>query len=137
MNKEFVGCREWEEQQRHRLETSTAWKRILSKLKTRRNKIKKKHNTEQSRRSKRLWCFVSHRLWQHKIQRNNISTVNVLFFVCFLFKSYCIDDFVCTSEKKRRKKNHSNRKAVEEHAKIACRFRYYESCSALTLGARS
>lgn len=41
---------------------------------------------------------------------------------------------MCTSEKKRRKKNHSNRKAVEEHAKIACRFRYYECCSALTFG---
>lgn len=100
-------------------------------IKTHTIKIGDTRRRNKNTRSKRLWCFVSHRLWQHKIQRNNISTVKLLlfFFVSFvlLLKSHCID-FVCTSEKKiyTKEKNHSNRKAVEEHAKIACRFWYYK-----------
>lgn len=121
MNKEFLICGEKRKRSTSNIDfkTSTAWKRIPSKRRDKRNNNNQKKRAK-STRSKRLWCFVSHRLWQHKnTTKQHISTI---FFFFVVAKSVALT-YVYIRKKRR---NILTVKPCKEHAKIACQFRYYK-----------
>lgn len=130
MNKEFLVRCVHDRRENGTSRAAAAAARNQYGIKTHTIKIGDTRRRNKNTRSKRLWCFVSHRLWQHKIQRNNISTVKFLLF--FRFIRLAAQEplhRLCVYIRKKmytKEKNHSNRKAVEEHAKIACRFWYYK-----------